>query len=296
MLYRKRIIKVAVETTPGAKVAGTTDVLCEDLEIKAEAPFEQRRGSGVYLGNSVPGILGERIGSCKFTVELRCANSVTFTMPKAQYRELSLGERDGLMIYDASGQLNNSSGSDWLTINKGAGTLGSGIDALLQGCGFSLSTNTYSPLSVLSTQKTLSIDCWEDGNKKGLAGAMGKLTIEAETGKRVLLKFEFMGIWQTPVVETMPSFSPGATAVLRASNGAFTIGAAEKRISKLTIDCGQQLAPRYTVASPAGVAFYSVTDYDPTVSFDLESELVSAYDINGAWLAGTEASIVFTAA
>ncbi|HOL31683.1 MAG TPA: hypothetical protein PK052_06840, partial [Anaerohalosphaeraceae bacterium] len=91
MLTKKRIIKIAIETTPGTKVSGSVPVLVEDLEIKPTSPFEQRAGGGLYLGNTVPGTLGELTGTCSFTVELRSSAGVTFTMPKAQYKEISEG-------------------------------------------------------------------------------------------------------------------------------------------------------------------------------------------------------------
>jgi hypothetical protein len=296
MLTRKRVIKVALEATAGTKVAGTAACLVEDLEIKATSPFQQRKASGLYLGNNAVGVLGERSGTCTFTMELRSSAGVTFTMPKMQYKELSGGDREGLMIYEASGQLNNSSGDDFLTIAKGAGTLGSGIDECLKACGFVLTSTTYGPHSVQDNQKTISIDVWEDGKKKGLAGAQGKCTIEIETGKRVLLKFEFSGIWQAPTAEALPAYAPGTTAVLRAQGGTFTIGAAAKKISKMSIDVGQVVVPRYDVNAAGGIAYYTITDYDPTISFDPEAEAVGTYDIDGIWLAGTEAAVVFAAA
>lgn len=296
MLTRKRVMKVALETTSGTKVDGTAACLVEDLEIKQTAPFQARLGAGVYLGKNAPGVLGERSGVCSFKVELRSSAAVTFTMAKAQYKELALGDREGLQIYDAQVDLNNSSGNDFLTIAKGAGTLGSGLDELFKAAGFVLASTTYSPHSVQADQKTLSIDVWEDGVKKGLAGAQGKMTVEVETGKRVMLKFEFSGIWVAPVAEALPAFSPGTTAVQRAQGGTFTIGAAAKKISKLTIDVGQQVVPSMDVNAAGGIAHYVITDYDPTASFDLEAEAVGTYDINGIWLAGTEAAIVFATA
>jgi hypothetical protein len=296
MLSKLRMMKVTIETTAGTKVAGTTACLVEDLEIKPTAPFDQRPGGGIYLGKNYPGVLGERSGSCSFKMELRSSAGVTFTMPKAQYTELSLGDREGLQIYDAKVDLNNSSGNDFLTINKGAGTLGSGIDECLKAVGFVLASTTYSPHSVQANQKTLSIDVWEDGVKKGLAGAQGKMTIEVETGKRVMLNFEFSGVWVAPVAEALPAFAPGTTAVQRAQGGTFTVGGTAKKISKLTIDVGQKVAPRMDVNAAGGIANYDITDYDPTASFDIEAEAVGTYDINGIWLAGTEAAIVLVTA
>jgi len=296
MLSRKRCIKVTLENPSGTKVAGATACLVEDLEIKPTAPFQERKGSGLFLGNNAPGVLGERTGTCSFSMELRSSAAVTFTMAKVQYKEIAGGDRDGLMIHDISGVLNNSSGNDWLTINKGAGTLGSGIDECLKAAGFVLNSTTYSPHSVQADQKTLSIDVWEDGVKKGLAGAQGKCTVEVETGKRVMLKFEFSGIWQVPVAEALPAFAPGTTAVLRAQGGTFTVATAAKQVSKLTIDLGQQVVPRMDINAAGGVAHYVITDYDPSCSFDLEAEAIATYDANAAWLAGTEAAIVFAAA
>ena len=296
MLYRKRIVKLAVEDAAGTKVAGTAALITEDLQITPAAPFEQRPAGGLSLGNNVAGVLGERIGTCSFKCELRSTAAVTLTMPKAQYRELTPGDRDGLMIYEATAQLNNNSGSDWLSIAVAAGTLGSGLDEVLKACGFALTSTTYAPAATLAAQKTVSIDVWEDGVKKGLAGAMGTLTLEIETGKRVMLNVELSGIWQTPVDEELPAFAPNASAVLHARGGAFTVATGEKLISRASIECGQQVTPRYDINAASGVKHYSVTDFDPTIGFDPESELVAAYDINGIWLAGTESAIVLTAA
>jgi hypothetical protein len=297
MLHAKRVIKVGIEETSGTQVAGTVAVLVEDLVgPKPTAPFEERNGSGLTLGRTTPGTLGEKIGTCSFTVELRSTASVTFTMPKMQYREVDTGERNGIMIDDANGQLNESSGNDFLTINKGAGTLGSGIDELLKASGFVLNSTTYSPHSVQANQKTISIDVWEDGRKKSLFGAQGKCAIEFDTGKRVLLKFEFSGNWVAVTDEALPAYAPGTTAVLFARGGAFTIGAAAKLIGKLSIDVGQVVVPRPDPNAGTGVKCYAVSRYLPLISLDPESELVAAYDIYGAWLACTEAAVVFTAA
>jgi hypothetical protein len=43
-------------------------------------------------------------------------DTVTLTMPVVQYREVPEGNRDGVQIYDATGQVCNSSGDDAITI------------------------------------------------------------------------------------------------------------------------------------------------------------------------------------
>lgn len=71
LLWQKRLIKVALETIKGTEVAGTQDVLTEDLAINPTAPFIERPASGLYLGHAARGVIGERSGVCSFKTELK---------------------------------------------------------------------------------------------------------------------------------------------------------------------------------------------------------------------------------
>lgn len=71
LLSRKRVIKVKLEATKGTKVAGDQAILVDDLEIYQTAPFIERRGTGLYRGNSFTGVIGEYSGKCSFKTELR---------------------------------------------------------------------------------------------------------------------------------------------------------------------------------------------------------------------------------
>lgn len=71
MLSRKTVIKVKIETTMGTKVAGDQAIFAFDLDIKPTAPGEDRVGTGLYLGRTEPLALGERVGTCSFSTELR---------------------------------------------------------------------------------------------------------------------------------------------------------------------------------------------------------------------------------
>ena len=75
LLTRKRVIKVKIETTKGTAIAGDQAIRVFDLDIKATSPFEQRNGTGLYLGNNNTGILGARTGSCTFSMELQTDGS-----------------------------------------------------------------------------------------------------------------------------------------------------------------------------------------------------------------------------
>ncbi|RKY05686.1 MAG: hypothetical protein DRP56_08730, partial [Planctomycetota bacterium] len=100
---------------------------------------------------------------------------------------------------------------------------------------------------------------------------------------------------QAPIDEAMPAFAPSTTTPLRMQGGTFTIGAAAKKISKFSLEVGGAVVAQPDVNAASGVASYIITDFDPAVGFDLEAELVASYDINGIWLAGTEAAVVFAA-
>jgi hypothetical protein len=142
-------------------------------------------------------------------------------------------------------------------------------------------------------QKTISIDVWEDGQKKGLAGAMGEATIEPdqETG-RMMASFDFQGIWQAPVDEALPAFAPSTTLPLMLKNGVFTLDAVTQYISNFRLSLGCKVAPRRDVTPAAGILHYLITDFDgPMLDIDPEAALVATYDYNGIWLAGTEKAI-----
>ena len=47
-------------------------------------------------------------------------DKVTFAIPKFQYREIPEGDRDGIQIYNVTGQCNHDSGDDCLVITAAA--------------------------------------------------------------------------------------------------------------------------------------------------------------------------------
>ena len=72
LLTRKRIIQVALETEKGtAETTGFIDAYCFEPDMKSTGPFIQRKAGGIYLGNTVQGIVGEKSGTFSCGVELR---------------------------------------------------------------------------------------------------------------------------------------------------------------------------------------------------------------------------------
>ena len=246
LLTRKRVIKVILEATKGTKLAGTSAILVFDLEINPTAPYEERKGTGLYRGHKEIGVLGERSGTCKFSAELR---------------------GDGSQGLDA------------------------GLAILLQACGLKKTVEVYQVHSTHTDDETISIDVWEDGVKKGLAGASGNVTFEGENGGRMMCNFEFFGVWQAPIDEALPAYAPGTTAPMMMQGGTFTLATESIMISKFSLNMGSNPVPRYDVDAAGGIIYYMITDYDTVLGIDPEADKIAGYDYHGVWLAGTEAAV-----
>lgn len=253
ILTRKRIIKVALESPMGGKVAGTSSILAYDLEINSTAPFEERKGTGVCRGQERAGTLGALSGSCKFKTELRGNGSSGMDAGLA-----ILLQACGLKKSTESYQV-HSLHSDDKTISLDVwegGVVGGAV-----------------------------------GVKKGLAGASSDITISGENGGKVMCDFDFQGIWQTPVAEAPTADSPGSGAVLKMQEGTFTLAGATIKIAKFSLKLGCKVAPRYDMTGKGGIAYYMITDYDPVLSIDPEAHAIADYDYYGDWLSGLEVAV-----
>ncbi|MCP4707613.1 MAG: hypothetical protein GY869_03225 [Planctomycetes bacterium] len=78
MLTNKRVVRVKLETTKGTAVAPDTALLAYDVECLPTTEWIQRSGAGKYLGNNIPGMVGDTTGSMTFKVELRSTGSAAF--------------------------------------------------------------------------------------------------------------------------------------------------------------------------------------------------------------------------
>ena len=173
-----------------------------------------------------------------------------------------------------------------------------GIAALLQACAFLKATDIYTVASSPANHKTNTIVVYQDGLQKCLYGAMGNVIFEGEVGKRVMCKFDMLGIYATPADVVMPAtWAPNASIAPLLAGGQFKLGATgevARKISKFSLNMGCKVVPRADVNAASGMAYAVITDIDPVITFDLEAELVGS-DTYGAaynmWLAGTPAAI-----
>jgi hypothetical protein len=245
-LSRKKVIKVALESTMGTKVAGTQALLTYDFDLRPAFPFEERKGPGLYLGHTEKGVHGERLGTCSFLAELR---------------------------------------------GDGSQGMEAGLAILLQAVKFKKTLEVYQVHSTHTNDKTISIDSWEDGKKKGLSGASGTVAFAGTTGRRMMLRFEFTGVWQTVPDEALPANAPSTTKPLLMQAGTFTLAGESIKIGSFELNMGCNVVPRLDVDATGGVAYCMITDIDPVISMDAEADLVAGYDYYGVMLAGTTAAV-----
>ena len=172
---------------------------------------------------------------------------------------------------------------------SGATDIDAALAIILQGCGLLKTVKVYTPTSVHASQKTLAFAVYGDGKKKQLYGAMGTFSA-APDGGRIVLDCEFSGVWQAPTDVALPTvaYSTRAPISWGYSSNAFSLAGQSIKISTFTFDLGNQVVTRW---DNGRVSYSMITDRDPTMQIDPESDLVAGYDLYGAWLAGTEVAI-----
>ncbi len=240
------VIKVALETVKGTKVAGTQALLAFDLEINQAMEFVPRQGTGAEIGNDTPGVVTGRAGTCNFSIELR-----------------------------------------------GTGALGMELGAaiLLQACGLKKTLEVYQVHSSPADMKTISIDVWQGGRKKSLAGAMGNVTLEGEAGKRAFLRFELQGVWIAPTDEAVPANAPSTAQPMLMSGNTFTINSLAVFVMNYSLNMNNTLTPIEDHNSAGGVKYFLISQINPQITVDPQAELIADADYFGQHLAGTEVPI-----
>jgi len=169
----------------------------------------------------------------------------------------------------------------------GAGGVPSWASTLLPACGLVKATvgNTFSPKTAApgTDVKTVTIGVFEDGLFKSLRGAVGTLTITAETGKPIYIDWEFMGAWVTPVDATIIAPTYPTRLPIRARAGTLSIGSFNPCFSSFTLSLNNEMTPRLCTAAVGGIHSMIITDRNIGGTLDPESKLVSVYPLYTDW-------------
>ena len=174
---------------------------------------------------------------------------------------------------------------------SGAGGMEAGLAILLQACKFKKAAEVYTNDSDHTNDKTISIDVWEDGEKKGLAGASGNVIIEGTTGERILCNCEFTGIWQTPISEAVPAFAPSVTLPLMLKGATFTLDEQLIKIGRFSFNMNNNVIRRLDAVAASGIAHTMITDFGPILTLQVEANTPDGYDYFGKRAASYEAVV-----
>jgi hypothetical protein len=184
---------------------------------------------------------------------------------------------------------------------SGSQTWDVGLLILLKACGFKTSAgqaiNTY---SALSDQTTISIDVFRGGVRQSLFGCSGKWKISGKAGQRIMVEFDFMGLYQAMADAASGAFAPSTRQPLKFGTGAFTLDGVANKISSFELDSGNIITPRSDIAAglttnvgAQGILHFMVSDYDTRMKIDPEIDNVATFPAESVWLAGTPKVVSF---
>jgi len=180
--------------------------------------------------------------------------------------------------------------------SNGAGGLEAGLAILLQAGGLKKTADVYQVHSGPADDKTISIEYWQSGDMKALAGAASNVIFGGNTGERMMCKFSFDGNWQAPITQTHAAFitsmvAPLTTAPMIIQSGTFTFATESIKIASFELDMGNIVIPRRDVAGEGGTGYYMISWTKPVLKLKMEADTVAGFDYYGRQLAATPGAV-----
>lgn len=129
------------------------------------------------------------------------------------------------------------------------------LSRLLQACGLTLSTATFSRTASPASRQTATLAVWkrlQDGlyERHWLVGAMGSFRITGQAGQICKIMFEFQGIRQLPVVESAPAPTwADSPSPIRLAGSTLTLGGTALTLASFEFNCGHRLSWRESPAN-----------------------------------------------
>jgi hypothetical protein len=193
----------------------------------------------------------------------------------------------------------------------GSGTVGDAtipgykaIDALIQACAFTstsvASTSiTYAPVSSAASGsyygpgKSVTLECYKDGLKYIVAGALGTCKKRIIAGQFGFLDFEFWGMYSAPTDVSVPTVTITAPVPAVFQSATISVQGFAAILREIEIDVANAVSMRLDAASANAVKGFVITDRDPKGMVKVEGESVAVHDFYGKLISGAEASSSF---
>ena len=175
---------------------------------------------------------------------------------------------------------------------------GDQTEALMSACGWYDNSGVMTPSEDIDDHKTLTFVLWNPKSKETLIGAAGKFTIEsAGTAQRLMISWEFTGIYVAEVDASPPAFTPVLSKGYRWHNVTLTMAsAAFPPIDGISINSNTEVQMREDPRTAHGILHYYCVHATPTISFAPEYKPVATYDQTGLFLAGTAQALAISVA
>lgn len=262
LLRTRQVVAAQLEAAVGtAETLAADDATFNvfDATIQPGAEFHERPGQAGH--SPLKGVIGRRLGTCNFSVELH-----------------------------GSGTPESAGGESvpaWAKVFLPACALIQTVDTGVFTVSSTSPTGGATPVAV----RTITLGLFEDGVFKVLSGCMGTVAIAGVAGEKVMLAFAFTGVWVAPTDVAL--IAPDYPSVLppRFAGGALTLGAWTPVLSELNIDLGNNVVLRPDATKAGGAISALVSGRTVTGTMNPETDLVATQDSYGIWLASTEAAL-----
>jgi len=177
-------------------------------------------------------------------------------------------------------------------IHYDATTLPTWASVLLPACGFVSDDPAFLPRTAApgTDVKTLTIGCFQDGTFKSIHGAVGTAQMVFPAGRMAYIDWTFTGIWAAPTDTALIAPTYPTTLPMRFASSTITYNSVAAKVEQVTIDLGNNVVMREDGSTVAGFSTGLITDRNPRISLNPESVLVATNNINGLFLAGTQAA------
>lgn len=163
---------------------------------------------------------------------------------------------------------------------------------LLPGCGFVDDDPAFLPRTAAAgtNVKTLTIGCFQDGMFKSIYGAAGTASLVFPAGRMAYIDWTFTGIWAAPTDTALIAPTYPTDPALRFASSTITYNSVAAKVEQVTVDLGNNVVMREDASTVAGFSTGIITDRNPRINLNPESVLVATNNINGLFLAGTQAA------
>jgi len=164
---------------------------------------------------------------------------------------------------------------------RGSGTAGTApeIDPLLEACGL-LGVNTPSTSEVYApvddSWKSCTIWVYKDGLVHKVNGCVGNYEIDLVAGETGKIKWEFMGLYNTPEDLSFPTAQTVSSTVPPVCKGlTATFDSYAACVENINIKSNNTITERPCLTATHGIAGFQITDRNPEGSFTPEATLLA---------------------